>query len=260
MNSYFARHEVDKEATGWNDGEEGFPTAGRIAWQLWGGDAGRDWASRIVQRYREEELSDIPEFTKEDESFWREKLSKVGEIVDEDEWELVYEEEVGTSEEESDIIKKLVNVNMSYSSYANPDEKSDWGDSGLYKLRYKYSENISANSRDFCRDMVGLSKAGYVYRYEDIETMSEQEVNGDFAPQGQNSYNIFLYKGGAYCHHSWLRRIYFRKRENGRFLPNEGLENDERVKDSNLPFLKPKGRESIRPINTPNRGSLKNQD
>jgi hypothetical protein len=260
MNSYFARHEVDKEATGWNDGEEGFPTAGRIAWQLWGGDAGRDWASRIVERYREEELSDIPEFTKEDESFWREKLSKVGEIVDEDEWELVYEEEVGTSEEESDIIKKLVNVNMSYSSYANPDEKSDWGDSGLYKLRYKYSENISANSRDFCRDMVGLSKGGYVYRYEDIEAMSEQGVNGNFAPQGQSTYDLFSWKGGAYCHHSWLRRIYFRKRENGRFLPNDGLSNDERVKDSNLPFLKPKGRESIRPINTPNRGSLKNQD
>ena len=36
MNSYFSRHEVDKEATGWNDGEDGFPTAGRIAWQLWG--------------------------------------------------------------------------------------------------------------------------------------------------------------------------------------------------------------------------------
>ena len=40
MNSYFSRHEVDKDATGWKQGEEGFPTAGRIAWELWGGDSG----------------------------------------------------------------------------------------------------------------------------------------------------------------------------------------------------------------------------
>jgi hypothetical protein len=206
-----------------------------------------------------------PTFTKEQEDFWKNKLSGIGEIVNEDEWELVYEEEVGTSQEENDIIKKLVNVNMAYGSYANPDEKSDWGDSGLYKLRYKYSENISAGSRDFCRDMVGLSKSGVVFRYEDIapnsETnMSDAGVNGQFAPQGENTYDIFTYKGGSYCHHSWLRRIYFRKREKGKFLPNDGLANDERVKDSNLPFLPSKGKESIRPINTPNRGSLKNID
>ena len=34
MNSYFARHEVDKEAEGWNQGEDGFASAGRIAWKL----------------------------------------------------------------------------------------------------------------------------------------------------------------------------------------------------------------------------------
>ncbi|QDP65961.1 MAG: putative prohead protease [Prokaryotic dsDNA virus sp.] len=44
MVSYFARHEVDKEAEGFNSGEEGFPSAGRIAWELWGGDAGKSWA------------------------------------------------------------------------------------------------------------------------------------------------------------------------------------------------------------------------
>jgi HK97 family phage prohead protease len=49
MSSYFARHEVDKEAEGFNRGEDGFPSAGRIAWGLWGGDAGRDWAASIIQ-------------------------------------------------------------------------------------------------------------------------------------------------------------------------------------------------------------------
>ena len=44
--SFFSRHEVDKEATGFRRGEEGFPSAGRIAWGLWGGDAGFSWATR----------------------------------------------------------------------------------------------------------------------------------------------------------------------------------------------------------------------
>ena len=32
MNSYFARHEVDKQGEGFSQGEEGYPSAGRIAW------------------------------------------------------------------------------------------------------------------------------------------------------------------------------------------------------------------------------------
>lgn len=48
MASYFARHEVDKEAPGWSPGEDGYPSAGRIAWALWGGDPGQTWASAIV--------------------------------------------------------------------------------------------------------------------------------------------------------------------------------------------------------------------
>jgi len=45
MTSYFARHEVDKQATGFNDGEDGFPSAGRVAWDAWGGDAGQSWVN-----------------------------------------------------------------------------------------------------------------------------------------------------------------------------------------------------------------------
>jgi capsid protein len=45
MNSYFSRHEVDKQGEGFSPGEDGFPSAGRIAWALWGGDAGQSWAS-----------------------------------------------------------------------------------------------------------------------------------------------------------------------------------------------------------------------
>lgn len=48
MRSYFARHEVDRNATGFNRGEAGFPTAGRVAWDAWGGDAGRRWVNDIT--------------------------------------------------------------------------------------------------------------------------------------------------------------------------------------------------------------------
>lgn len=50
MNSYFARHEVDKQGEGFTPGEEGYPSAGRIAWALWGGDAGASWASARISQ------------------------------------------------------------------------------------------------------------------------------------------------------------------------------------------------------------------
>jgi hypothetical protein len=47
MKSYFARHNVDKKATGFNSGEEGYPSPGRVAWDAWGGTAGQAWVNRI---------------------------------------------------------------------------------------------------------------------------------------------------------------------------------------------------------------------
>jgi len=50
MVSYFARHEVDKQGEGWKPGQKGFPSAGRIAWALWGGDAGRSWSAKVKRQ------------------------------------------------------------------------------------------------------------------------------------------------------------------------------------------------------------------
>jgi hypothetical protein len=44
MYSFFSRHEVDKQATGFYSGQEGFPSKGRVAWDLWGGDGGYSWS------------------------------------------------------------------------------------------------------------------------------------------------------------------------------------------------------------------------
>lgn len=52
MVSYFARHEVDKQGQGWSPDQDGYPSAGRIAWALWGGDPGRTWAEAIANQNR----------------------------------------------------------------------------------------------------------------------------------------------------------------------------------------------------------------
>jgi hypothetical protein len=48
MKSFFSRHEVDKDAVGFSQGEKGYPSAGRVAWDAWGGDAGFAWAESLV--------------------------------------------------------------------------------------------------------------------------------------------------------------------------------------------------------------------
>lgn len=58
MNSYFARHEVDKKGEGW-----GVDSAGYIAWLLWGGDAGWSWARGILRQQESKEKSTVNDLT-----------------------------------------------------------------------------------------------------------------------------------------------------------------------------------------------------
>ena len=46
MHSYFARHAVDRETSTHQWDSDTDPSAGFIAWLLWGGDAGKAWADR----------------------------------------------------------------------------------------------------------------------------------------------------------------------------------------------------------------------
>jgi hypothetical protein len=58
MNSYFARHEVDKKGEGW-----GVDSAGYIAWLLWGGDAGWSWVKGILRENESKEKSTVNDLT-----------------------------------------------------------------------------------------------------------------------------------------------------------------------------------------------------
>lgn len=45
MYAYFERHEIDRTGPGYDDDDDEYPSAGKIAWLLWGGDPGRAWAT-----------------------------------------------------------------------------------------------------------------------------------------------------------------------------------------------------------------------
>jgi hypothetical protein len=55
MAAYFTRHESDKQADGFGDDSE--PSAGYVAWLLWGGDPAAAWVKRVLAK--EEEVQPI---------------------------------------------------------------------------------------------------------------------------------------------------------------------------------------------------------
>ena len=201
-------------------------------------------------------LSAKMDMTEDQEVAWLNYLQDKGEVIDMELYDLVNEEVVDgepVADEELSAVKL-------FKRFADPDAKSK-NDAGLIKVRYRYSTALSDNSRIFCKNMVAASKAGVVYRYEDIIRMGDDGINSEFAAKGESTYSIFLYKGGANCHHFWTRQTFMRKRENGKFLPNKGLENDERISQASA---EKKGFEfrdaqywaeaSTRPIDMPNNG------
>ena len=71
MHSYFSRHEVDKQGEGFSPSEKGYPSAGRIAWALWGGDAGQSWAkAKRAQIVREESKAEADDLSVGDMVSW----------------------------------------------------------------------------------------------------------------------------------------------------------------------------------------------
>ena len=155
-----------------------------------------------------------PIFTDEDEAWWCEFLEDKGEIVDEEEWELIEAEPVNLA---------------SVRSYSDPDKPSEM-DSGLYKIRYAYSKNLSKDSRRFCRQMVSAARNGFVYRYEDLQAMEPDTntLNPNMGHNG-NTFSVWLFKGGVNCKHFFERRVYFRKREKGRFVADNGLDSSDPI-------------------------------
>jgi hypothetical protein len=201
MNSYFSRHAVDKEASGWNQGEEGFPTAGRIAWELWGGDPGADWSARIVERIKKEELRK--------DYFLSQALISKGEDAPED-WVLIdsYPVNYDEDDEENEEIDAALEVHLAKTGVARPNAKSSQDDKiegKKYYVRYRYHGEVDDDSREFCRKMIDADK---LYRKEDIMMMGKIAVNPGWGARGAATYSIWLYKGGGSCRHVWQKELY----------------------------------------------------
>jgi hypothetical protein len=145
-------------------------------------------------------------------------LSEFGEEINEEEWVLVDSSKVDYElEDELDAhLEELNNpkesllskvVNFVSTGTARPNTKSEL-DTQMFKHRYRYSGNISDNSRGFCKKMLQANK---VYRKEDIINMNSKVVNEGWGPKGADTYDIWLYKGGGDCNHFWTRETYLRK-------------------------------------------------
>jgi hypothetical protein len=131
---------------------------------------------------------------------------------------------------------------------------------GLYKIRYRYARGMakSGESRDFCKEMMRLSKgrSGLVWRIEDIDKASNFEsVNVQFRHKPNIRYDIFKLKGGIYCQHKW-ERVLFRLKK-GKY-ESSNLDNYKRTGSIPRSYIKnPRGtRESeIATDKLPGRGA-----
>ena len=213
MNSFFARHEVDKQAEGFYPGEEGYPSAGAIAWKLWGGDPGQSWAAKKVK-----EIENVRADLSDDEfDLLFDNLK--GEQIDLNKWEIVDERdesEIIDYEEWADsLIEKKDKHELSTTITAKPDVFS-YLDKSFYRVRFKYYKKSKrtkspsgkpiGKSRKFCEKMMQVANKT-VYRIEDIDAASQSGVNKKFGHKGMK-YDLFKYKGGVYCTHAWKAVLY----------------------------------------------------
>jgi len=183
-------------------------------------------------------------------------LEEVGEVVNMDEWELVDERPVDYDAEQA-----LSKYAFASTGSAFPNAKSSQdgvtAEGKRYKVRYAYApETTKTNSREFCRKMVA---SGKVYRKEDVLRMGGQSVNAGFGPEGAATYSIWLYKGGARCHHFWMRKTYLAKGEG--VTPDVGNPNAEvsvnQAKRAGVDLETNPKDVAKRPVDMPNEGFLK---
>jgi hypothetical protein len=189
------------------------------------------------------------------------ELEILGEVINEDEWELVDERPVDYDAEQA-----LSKYAFASTGSAFPNAKSSQDgvteEGKRYKVRYAYApETTKTNSREFCKKMVS---AGKVYRKEDILRMSGQVVNNvsvngvGFGANGSPTYSIWLYKGGARCHHFWMRKTYLAKGEG--VTPDVGNPNAEvsvnKAKKEGVVLETNPTNVAKRPVDMPNQGFI----
>lgn len=146
-----------------------------------------------------------------------------GETISED-WELVDSREFDDENEDCEswanrLIKQKENLLTKLADFvkSKPNEKSAL-DKSYYKIRYSYRQKYrSDKSRLFCKNMMGRTDKGVVYRKEDVDQASFSGVNKSFGHKGQN-YSLFKYKGGVNCGHFWQEELYRLKSKTEKYI------------------------------------------
>ena len=188
-----------------------------------------------------EELVEMNAIDVEDDDECLDYFDDIGINLDDDEWFEAHQEELDDFEIDSRYHE------LAYAPAGTPNVDDSSSDIGMFRVLYRYSQTLSISkttgkvtSRKFCEKMVAKSKQGTLYRMEDLKKASQKAVNKGFGPNGSNTYNIALYKGGANCKHKWVRVFYFRRQvpkgqtfvdmdgkeyTEGEYLPNGTLNN-----------------------------------
>ena len=125
-----------------------------------------------------------------------------------DEWELITEETIKG--------RPLQDAALQLAALPSTPRNKSEQDNGLFKVRYVYAGN-ETGQRQFCKDMLAAKK---VYRFEDIDAAKNKIVQAGMGPNGADTYDVWLWKGGVNCKHFWERRVYLRK-NNKRISVNE---------------------------------------
>lgn len=122
MYSFFSRHEVDKKATGFSSGEEGYPSPGRVAWDLWGGDSGFSWSRA--------KAASMKKSIQKDGSVGSSVAKGMDELMGMDDMEQPEDDWAGLNERQSDQAEALCMIVEEYGQYdqsSGPDG-SHYGD------------------------------------------------------------------------------------------------------------------------------------
>jgi hypothetical protein len=114
--------------------------------------------------------------------------------------------EILSKEPKQSLLSKVVNLVSTGDPRPNLRSGQDAVIDGVkFLTRYVYAGENKENGRAFCKAMIRANK---LYRKEDIIKMGSQPVNAGFGIDGASTYSIWLYKGGANCHHRWNKRVY----------------------------------------------------
>ena len=172
------------------------------------------------------------------------------------------ENEMLSKEPKTSLLSKMYNFVSTGDARPNITSKQDKVIDGIkFITRYVYEGETggkSGKARDFCTEMMEAKK---VYRKEDIQKMSNQSVNAGFGPRGAATYDIWLYKGGANCHHRWNKQVYATFSGKALNIGSKELKQVAVRKAEKLGYVvKNEALVSTRPIDTPTRGYLPNND